>query len=267
MVIIKRIPFFIWVIASIAGLSVATAWLLGVSDVASFERHKDVFAMAVASIGVIMLAVQIHAQANDNRIANEYLNQPDFSFTQFGTGECKLEVWTPQRCGPSGNLNRCNEIHWFNVQHDGRLPARDIRVGLFHFKEHDVSIESRWIEKEILYPGDTLQFKLPPYSIPYEHYSENQNSEFMVLMSYTSPYSGVQYKRRYRMDYTPDFDYKKPKINDWTERVSIFDVALENMRDSLSIEVQDIFRSWFSRLMRTMTGKKEISVDEWLNNF
>ncbi len=268
MVIINRIPFFIWVIVAIAALLMAITKLLGISDVVTFVKHRDVYAMAVAAVGVIILAVQIHAQAKESRIANEYLNQPDFDFTKFCEGEPRSEdFWMPHKCGEENNLNRCNDVHWFDVHHRGKLPARDISIGLFHSKETSINNEKRWLKKEVLYPDDTMQFKLPPYSIPFDYYNKNGNGDFWILMSYRSPYSNVRYKRRYRMDYTPDFNWKKPEINDWTEKISVFDVALENMRDSQSIGVRDILKSRFSRLMRVLTNKKEVSFDEWLNDF
>lgn len=256
--ILRKIPLLLWAIL----LSIIAFFIVKLNLIENISDEQiKLLSGFLTFIGLIFVAINIQRQWKNERIKTEYLNQPDFQFKGFGKKEFRGSG--PVLCP---NPTECVEDHWIDIIQTGNLSANDLKVALFHKLESvtDVRDSNRWLIEKRLSRGDTFQYKLPQFRIPLSLYDENNSNCFHLLLEYKSEYSGIKYKRIYRLCATPIKDSKDVKENDWKNRLYFYDKGLIYTTDSDSISVKDILMNSWYKFAIWLKLKKDYSFDEWL---
>jgi hypothetical protein len=264
MKLFKRIPLIVWAI-----ILTAFAFYIVKSDTLGFLSANQITLLTglFTLIGLIFVSVQVQAQWKDERIKTEYLNQPDFELTGFGTGQAFIGS-TPILCE---NNQDCTDDHWLNFTQTGNLAAKNLKVALFHKDEAEVSVSNkdRWLDEERLGKGDTFQYKLPPFNIPFQHFKRNSPNCFLLLLEYESEYSKIKYKRIYKLCANANIPFlmslKTVKIEgDWKNKILFYKKSVENAVDTDSIQLPEILKTWRFKILRLLRIKKNYTYENWL---
>jgi hypothetical protein len=214
-------------------------------------------------IGLIFVAINIQKQWKNERIKTEYLNQPDFEIKGFfgrefiGSG--------PILCP---NPTECTEDHWLDILQTGNLAARDLKVSFFHKSEAETNVEDkeRWQKDERLGKNDTFQYKLPQFKIPFKYFDPSNRMCFLLLLDYKSEYSGIRYKRVYKLCSTAELNPKDVKENDWKGRIYFYGCSLSMTTDTDSITLKQILLNKWLKFARWTKLKKDYSYEDWIIN-
>lgn len=226
-------------------------------------------------IGIFYGVYQLQSQTKDSLLSNEYLNQPDFEFIDFQKTKNGYELLEKNGypkccCDDNGKCtNDCNDDHWFNIKQIGNLPLKDLKISIFHEKENiSINDKGRIVMIPILNKNQISQYKLPTEIINKEYFDNDKNGQFYVLISYTSIYSNVKYKRIYSLSYTPDKNQKKNfKGGFWGESICFFSVSLYRMTDNNSITYKNLIIGLKDYLKIKLRIEKIYTKEKWLNKF
>lgn len=279
--IIKKVPLTIIAIISVTTLLWLTHKLeLYLLDIFWFceddgEAKIGLYSSVLTLIGIFYGVYQLQSQTKDNLLSNEYLNQPDFEFVDFQKIDGKQiplqENGFPKCCCDNNGkcTNDCSDDHWFNIKQIGNLPLKDLKISLFHEKEKvNVNCKERIIEVQTLNKNDTSQYKLPTSLIKEEYLNNKKNGEFFVLISYSSIYSDIKYKRIYSLNYKPNTDSSKNFAGGfWGKNILFYSVNLHKMMDNNSICWLKFASGIFNYIKMKLGLEKEYTKEKWLYKF
>jgi hypothetical protein len=258
--ILKKIPLLAWAIllSGLAFIIIKKELINGFTN-----QQTSMFSGFLTFIGLIFVAVNIQKQWKNERIKTEHLNQPDFLLKGFLTEEIKGSG--PVLCP---NKSQCTEDHWLDLIQTGNLAARELKVALFHETEAKVNIASpeRWLSEERLGKNDDFQYKLTQYKIPFSFFDLSNPMCFLLLLDYQSEYSGIRYKRVYRLSSVAIPKPVNVQDNDWKGRISFYSSSLIATTDTDSIKLKEIVLNKWVKFARWSKLKKDFTYEEWLIN-
>lgn len=239
------------------------------------EAKIGLYSSVLTLIGIFYGVYQLQCQTKDNLLSNEYLNQPDFQFIDFqkiNTGYELLEKNGYPKCCYDNNdecTNNCSDDHWFNTKQIGNLPLKNLKISLFHENETvNINDTKRIFKVPILNKNQIFQYKLQTKIIKEEFFNEKINGVFYVLISYSSIYSDVKYKRIYSLSYRPDHNDKKKSTGGfWGKNIKFYSVDLHKMTDNNSITFKNLFIGKIDYLKVKLKIVKVYSKEKWLNKY
>lgn len=257
--ILKKIPLIFWAI-----LLSAVSYKISHLDFFSTNDPIKLWASFLTFIGLIFVAINLQKQWKNERIKTEYLNQPEFEIKGF---TCEFDGCAPKKCG---NYPECDLDHWFDIKQTGNLPALNLKVTLINEKENSNinSIDKeRWISEIKMSKNQVFQYKIKDKSIPIHLYNHENINGFYLLMSYTSEYSGIKYKRIYQLCATPLLkdNFRMPKS--WRNVISFYDCTLYFATDSETISTYRIIKNNIRYLLSRINSLKKYSHVDWVYDF
>lgn len=258
--ILRKIPLIFWAIA----LSVLAFIVVKENYVVEFTSEQiRLLSGFLTFIGLIFVAINIQRQWKNERIKTEYLNQPDFDITGFF--EREFHGYSPMLCP---NPTECTDDHWLDLIQTGNLAARDLKVALFFKDEAELNVNDteRWLVEERLGKNDTFQYKLPQFKIPIKFFDPTNRMCFLLLLDYKSEYSGIRYKRVYKLCSSAVKDAKDLKENDWKNRIYFYGCSLVMTTDTDSVTIKHILLNKWLRFARWAKIKKDYGYEDWIIN-
>lgn len=271
---LKRIPYILYaiillIIVSLLGV-ILVEYLIDIEWIKSDDGQSKVaiFSAIYTIVGLLLVVFQLQSQKKNELISIEYLNQPLFKFTPFSNKPKEnptLVGFSPKLCSINGGTNKCIDEHWFNLIQVGKLPASSIKCSMFHVDEKDVRNRNRIVGCDLLVSEDDLEYKLSPFSIDAKYFNQTKNSYFLVLISYTSLYSNVKYKKIYRLSYSPTTEPQKEGY--WLNCIRFYDIKNEVSIDSNSIPFKKIIIGRVINFLVRIGIKKNLDFDSWAISF
>lgn len=268
---IKRIPYILYaiillIIVSFLGI-VLVKYLVDIKWIKGDDGQSKIaiFSAIYTVIGLLLVVFQLQSQKKNELISIEYLNQPLFKLVPFAN-KIKIDDSIIDKCpklcsNGERSTNKCIDEHWFNLVQIGKLPASNIRCSMIHVDEDDVRNKSRIKEIGLLINGDDLEYKLSPFEIDSDYFDLTRNSAFFILVSYTSLYSNVKYKKIYRLSYSPTG--KVQNNGYWLDSIKFYDVKNEISMDSNSIPLTKILIGRIINILVKLGIKKNLDFNDW----
>lgn len=255
--LVKRMPMPMTALFLVAACFVAARWMHNTGRVAN---EQELLNSLLTGTGLLIVAYQLRQQRRSDLVANEYLHQPVFSITGFGRD---IHGASPTTCPPE---NRCDDIHWFDLNQVGDHPAREIRMCLLHKTEdNEVRRDSRWVSFPIAVKGERMQYRILPGEVPNALIETEGKGELFFLLDYRSSYSGIRYKRIHMIGYMPIKTRGDKQV--WVDGVKFISCSVVRAFDSESISTFLLLKSRVLHELRRFGWRKHYTDEEWVRMF
>lgn len=280
--VFRRVPFVVWLILITLSFILIGYWISNYINDNNILKLKppneytdqgkiSIITGIVSVIGLLLVAWQIQSQTEDNILANEFLNQPNFIINDFGnkeiksTGDLDLINRNPKKCGSSN----CPKLHWFNLSFEGKVHIEDVKVFLFHADE-DIDLQKSLrvnSDHKILSNGNILQYSLYDKEIS-EKYINSDDSYFYILLEYKSPYKKIKYKKVFQLGYSinPTLSNNSVEQKDW-KSIYFYSYSIIRAKNSYSLNLSEIFYNFVEKICLFLHIKeypKHNNIDKWL---
>jgi hypothetical protein len=225
------------------------------------------YSSVLTVIGIFYGAIQLQFQRKNSLLANEYINQPEFEFYEFGSNELLEKYKSPKCCCKNQKIctNNCIDEHWFNIKQIGNLPATDIKISMFHSKDmNNVCCDKKVKKIDTLNKNAIFQYKLPPFSFNENLFDKKANDSFFVLISYKSLYSNLKYKRIYELEYTPIEGKHQFENGLWGKNIEFFAVTLLKITDYNSLKLMDVLVGSVIYFLHKAKIKDTYTIENWI---